>query len=236
MRGTNRGIEGRSHGIVSWRIQFAEDLTMPGWVQDLASFTRWIESDEFPEDGRIDYLAGEVWVDMCTEQVWSHNQVKTEFTVVLGTVAKQTGLGRFFQEGLRAEHPEAQLSVVPDGVFILKTTRETMRATMVERPKGGALRVAGSPDVVLEVLSDSSVRKDTAILRELYAKAGVPEYWLVDARKAPLTFEILRLTAKGYAATRKREGWLNSTVLGKACRLVQRTDELGDPTFALEVR
>jgi Uma2 family endonuclease len=219
------------------RIQYAEDVTVPSWVRDLESFTRWAESDEFPEEGRIDYLAGDVWIDMSEEQVWSHNQVKTEFTVVLGTLAKQTGLWRYFTDGLRIQHPEAELSAVPDGVLILMETFETMRANVVQRPAGGALRVEGSPDLVLEAISDSSEKKDLEVLRETYWKAGVREYWLVDARKEPLTFDILKHTAKGYTATRKQQsGWMKSAVLGKEFRLVQGVDRLGAPTFTLEVR
>jgi Uma2 family endonuclease len=90
--------------------------------------------------------------------------------------------------------------------------------------------------MVLEVISNGSVRKDTVILRQAYWEAGVQEYWLVDARKQPLTFDILRHTAKGYVATRKQGGWLRSPVFGKSFRLTQGTDFLGQPSFTLEVR
>jgi Uma2 family endonuclease len=222
--------------MASVRIQYPEEVAVPAWVKDLGSFHRWVESDAIPDKVRIDYLAGEVWIDMSEEQVWSHNQLKTEFTFALVGLARQTGLGRFFQDGLRIEHPEADLSAVPDGVFILKTTFETMRATVLKRRAGGALRVQGSPDMVLEAISDSSVQKDRELLRDLYWKAVVREYWLVDARKDPLTFDILRHTAKGYSSTRKQGGWMKSAVFGKEFRLLQGVDDLGDPTFTLEVR
>src|SRR6516225_8022178 len=99
-------------------IQQAENVTVPEWVTDLVTFTRWTESEEFPEDGRIDYLAGEIWIDMSDEKVWTHNQVKTEFTYTLAGLAKTERRGRFFQDGLRVQHPEADLSAVPDGLFI----------------------------------------------------------------------------------------------------------------------
>jgi hypothetical protein len=44
-----------------------DDIVVPGWVDDLASFQRWVDSDEFPDRGRICYLNGEVWVDMSEE-------------------------------------------------------------------------------------------------------------------------------------------------------------------------
>jgi Uma2 family endonuclease len=65
---------------------------------------------------------------------------------------------------------------------------------------------------------------------------GIPEYWLVDARQAPLRFDLLRLTDKGYVSTRKRAGWLPSRVFQLEFRLVTQTGEDGFPDFTLEVR
>ena len=38
----------------------------------------------------------------------------------------------------------------------------------------------GPPDFVVEVVSEGSVKKDFAIKRSLYEKAGVREYWVID--------------------------------------------------------
>ncbi len=212
------------------------DVTVPEWVTNLTTFERWTESEEFPEVGRIDFLAGEIWIDMSQEQVWEHNQVKAEFFVTLGMLAKTSREGRFFPDGLRIQHPEADLAVVPDGVYILNRTFQTMRVVLAGGGEGRPVRVEGSPDMALEVVSDSSVRKDYERLRELYWEAGVSEYWLVDARGESPSFDILRRTAKGYVASRKQDGWIKSAVFGKSFRLLQEADELGHPTFSLEVR
>jgi len=217
-------------------IQHPESFRVPEWVIDLNSFNRWLEEPDFPEEGRIDFLQGEIWIDMSEEEVWSHNQAKAEFTVVLGGLAKAERRGRFFPAGFRFQHPEAELSVVPDGVFICNDTFQTMRVTLAQGSAGTDMRVVGSPNMVLEVISASSVGKDTQRLRELYWKAGVREYWLVDARKQGLTFTILRHTARGFVATPSRDGWLKSAVFGKSFRLTRAADELDHPTFALELR
>ena len=60
----------------------AEVVRIPSWIVDLDSFRRSASSDEFPEAGRICYLCGEVWVDTSKEQVFTHNQVKSEFNLV----------------------------------------------------------------------------------------------------------------------------------------------------------
>lgn len=48
---------------------------------------------------------------------------------------------------------------------------------------GGKIRkrcVYGAPDFVIEVLSDSTARKDRTVKLRKYLNAGVREYWLVD--------------------------------------------------------
>ncbi len=213
-----------------------EDVQIPAWVVDLASFQRWVESDDFPEQGRICYFQGEVWVDRSEQQIFTHVRVKTEFGRVLGNLEKSDRRGFFLADGLRVSHAEADLSSVPDGTFILNESMAAGRVRLIAGAEAGFVRVEGSPDSLLEVISDSSVRKDTVRLRQLYWEAGVREYWLVDARQEPLTFDILRHTAKGYVAIRKQGGWLKSAVFGKSFRLLQQTDRFGHPTFTLEVR
>jgi Uma2 family endonuclease len=107
---------------------------------------------------------------------------------------------------------------------------------LVEGEKEGYLELAGTPDMVLEIVSTSSVEKDTETLRMLYWRAGIPEYWIVDARGECLEFDILRLHSDGYAAVRKRGGWLKSRVFGRSFRLTQRVDDEGNPEYSLLVR
>jgi Uma2 family endonuclease len=90
--------------------------------------------------------------------------------------------------------------------------------------------------MALEVMSESSVRKDTDRLRELYWRAGITEYWLVDARDLQISFVILRRTAKGYVQVPKQAGWQKSTVFGKSFKLTVRDDEDGFPEYTLAVR
>jgi Uma2 family endonuclease len=88
--------------------------------------------------------------------------------------------------------------------------------------------IEGPPNLVVEVVSDSSVAKDTKRLPKAYFDAGVPEYWLVDARRENLVFRIHRRGPSGFVARRPdREGYQRSSALGRRFRLDRRRDSRG---------
>lgn len=221
------------------QAEFGEGATpgVPAWVVDLDSFCRWVESDAVPEKLRVWYLKGEVWLDMSKEEVNTHVLLKGEFFAVLGTLVSAGRLGRFYPDGLFLRNDKAEVAGNPDATFASAAGLKANRVRPIRGKKGGTVGLDGSPDMVLEVVSASSVRKDTVVLRRAYWEAGVREYWLVDARQEPVTFDIFRGTAKGYSATRKHDGWLKSAVFGKSFRLIRQVDEaLGDVVFKLEMR
>jgi Uma2 family endonuclease len=209
---------------------------IPAWVVDRPAFRRWLHSHDFPEKGRICFLAGEVWADMSKEQLFSHNQVKQEFNVVVGGLVKASKRGRYFADGALISNAEVDFTSQPDGTFVSHAALETRRVRLVEGAKEGYLELEGSPEMVLEVVSDSSVEKDTVLLRELYWQAGISEYWLVDARGERLSFELLRRTTKGFVAVRRQGEWVKSTVFNHSFQLTRKADELGNPEYTLEVR
>jgi Uma2 family endonuclease len=211
-------------------------VRIPDWVEDLGSFRRWARSADFPETGRVCYLHGDVWVDMSKEQFFTHNQVKAEYTFILTGLVKAGRLGRFVPDGMLMTNVAADLSCQPDGLFVSRASLESGRVRLVEGATEGYIELEGTPDMVLEVVSASSVAKDTTTLRELYWQAGIPEYWLVDARGARLEFAVLRRTARGYSPARRQGGWLRSAVFARSFRLTRQADELGNPEYTLSVR
>jgi Uma2 family endonuclease len=214
-------------------IVIGEQVRIPGWVSDHESYRRWACSDHFPERGWFSYLNGELWVDLSMERL-GHNQIKGEFAVAVSGLARASRHGRYIHDRMLLTHVEAGLSTEPDGAFV---SFESLRSGLVVLKKGGdSLEMLGSPDMTLEVVSATSVYKDLELLPDLYWKAGVREYWLVDPRDGTLRFDILRHAKKGYVATRKRAGWVKSAVFGTSFRLTQSTDEQGLPEFRLEIR
>ena len=214
-------------------IVISEQATIPVWVHDLASFRRWAHSDDFPEQGRCAYLNGNLWVDMTMER-WIQNQIKKEFDRVLANLEKAEDLGYYLVDRMLLTNVEVDLSTEPDGMFISNERWESGLA--VVNKLDDTIEVTGSPDMTLEVVSPTSVAKDTVQLRRLYWEAGVKEYWLVDSREKSFSFDILRRGPSKFLATRKNQGWLMSQVFGHEFKLTRATTKHGVSKFALEVR
>lgn len=90
--------------------------------------------------------------------------------------------------------------------------------------------------MVLEVVSRTTVRKDTVILPDLYFRAGIPEYWQVDSRPNQFRFDIFRRGRRKYVATRKTDGWIKSQVFGKSFRLIVNEGRDGTSDYRLQTR
>jgi len=100
-----------------------------------------------------------------------------------------------------------------------------------------ATRAIGSPDLVVEIVSDNSEEKDTEWLMSAYHAAEILEYWLIDGRdENDLRFDLLRRGPEEYVATRRSDGWVKSAVLKRSFRLTQTKGTLGLPQYRLEVR
>lgn len=210
-------------------------VEVPDWVVDFDSFGEWRFSDDVPEKLKAHYIRGRVWIEDM-EEIFSHNKVKVAITVALDAIARNENLGMYLQDGVLLSNEAADLRNEPDATFISAETLAARRVTFKagRRSSSHATLLVGSPDLVVEVVSPSSVDKDYEHLLTAYFDAGIREYWLVDARKGgEVEFTIHRRTAKGFAAVRKMKGWSKSDVFGRSFRLV-RQEQFGLENFALE--
>jgi Uma2 family endonuclease len=215
-----------------------DGLQIPRQARDLAGFRAWAVSPRFPERGRIDFLAGDLEVDMSPEDLQTHSLVKSEIATVFQLLVTHQGLGEVYIDRARISSPAADLSVEPDIVVVLWEALDSGRLRDVPAASGKPgryIEMEGAPDVVVEILSDSSVRKDLVRLPPLYAAAGVPELWRVDARKKGLRFEILALE-KGVYVERPPDalGWVDSPRLGRRFRLLRHPARPGRGGYRLE--
>jgi len=78
----------------------------------------------------------------------------------------------------------ADIVLQPDLIFVSAARVEIL----------GEDFVSGPPDIVVEILSPSTSAHDRAVKIPLYAQAGVPEIWIIDAQAK--TVETLKLQGK----------------------------------------
>lgn len=54
--------------------------------------------------------------------------------------------------------------------------------------------IQGAPDLIIEILSETSAEQDRTAKKQIYARHGVKEYWLIDPDRE--TLEVQKLHAK----------------------------------------
>lgn len=215
------------------------DIFIPRWVVDVPSFWRWRDQADLPEKLKVHFLDGDVRVDTAMEELFSHNQVKAALDRVLGGLIVGDGLGLYVPDGMSLSSPSAEFVTNPDAMFLSYESIEAKRVWYEagKTRKAKATRVVGTPDLVVEVVSPTTADQDTEWSMSAYHNAGIPEYWLIDARdEDDLRFDVLRRKPREFVAVRKVGGWVKSAVLGKSFRLSRSEGRHGFPRYELEVR
>lgn len=137
-------------------------------------------------DDRYELIDGDLY--MVPAPTVTHQVVKKNLAFLLEQHVRATGCGRILDAPLDIVLGEGEeRSVVqPDVLFI-----SNARASIVTDPE-----IVGAPDLVIEVLSPSSKKRDRSLKMSLYARSGVREYWIVDPKLAVI--EVFALGARGY--------------------------------------
>jgi Uma2 family endonuclease len=223
------------NGRVAFRL--AGRVNFPAWIKDHESFRKWARSPECPEHLRVAFYDDSIWVDPDMEQLYAHNQVKAEVSAKLGTLVRAGSLGRFIIEGMLLSNVEAKFSTIPDGYFVSYEAFRSGRVRQFPGKQGGCIELEGTPEMIVEVVSDSSVQKDTVDMPPKYYAAGVQEYWTIDVRSDEPVFQVWKRGPKGFVSARRQAaGWHKSDVFGRSFRLVAEEDELGEPLYTLQVK
>ncbi len=175
----------------------------PPTTEDKWTYDRYL--GETAEGEYFTIIAGEKIVSPGPNDF--HQTVFANLHLLLEPWVRQTQVGR-----LRLAPYDVILAddavVQPDLFFVLKEHLNQFTAQ----------NFRGIPDLVVEILSPGSVRLDREKKRALYARHGVPEYWIVSP--AERTVEILRLQGQPYetAALLEEEDTLQSPLLpGFSC-------------------
>jgi Uma2 family endonuclease len=209
-------------------------------IHTLEEFRRWSRSEGFPPRGRIDYVSGRIEIDMSPEDVFTHGTLKAEVATAIKRRVDELDLGHTFIAETRVSSAAADLSAEPDVMVISHQSLEQGRVRLVPKATGEPDRyveVEGGPDLLVEIVSDSSEQKDLQRLPQAYFTAGVRELWLIDARGAELRCRIHHRAADAFAGViEDAHGDQPSGVLEAGVRLERSRHARGHWTYRLHLK
>ncbi|HUP62708.1 MAG TPA: Uma2 family endonuclease [Thermoanaerobaculia bacterium] len=136
-----------------------------------------------PNDGkRYEIIDGELYVNPAPNT--KHQRVVGNIWFALESYFREHRIGEVLSSPIDVVLSSTNI-VEPDLIVILAEN-----AIITER------NIQGAPDIVIEVLSDSTRRIDEIAKRKLYERYGVSEYWIAD----PVidTAKIYRRGASGF--------------------------------------
>jgi Uma2 family endonuclease len=156
-----------------------EAPTVPGPPQGHWTYANW---EDLPDDGnRYEIIDGVLY--MTTAPSYFHQWIIQGLQEFIGIPVRRQGLGYAAAAPIDVLMPGCQ-PVQPDFVVVLKENESIIRDR----------RIRGVPSLIVEVLSPSNAIYDEETKFEAYARAGLPEYAIVDPRSRTLI--LYRLNAQ----------------------------------------
>jgi len=151
-----------------------------------ASDTRltYAELALLPDDGKRHELIGGVHL-VTPSPGRRHQAVVWNLTVLIGSYLHAHPVGRAFAAPFDVVFSELDV-VEPDLLFVSSARQEVLTAQ----------HVRGAPDLVVEVGSPTTRKRDETIKRRLYERFGVAEYWIIDPELDSI--EVYRRAPVGY--------------------------------------
>ena len=123
----------------------------------------------FPDDGkRHELIDGEHYVTPSPNI--RHQGISGNFHLLIGNWLEKHPIGRLFYAPLDVVLSDIDV-VEPDLLYF-----SNERAAQVLTP----LHARGAPDIVVEIASKGTRKRDETIKRRLYERVEVAEYWVVD--------------------------------------------------------
>ncbi len=115
-----------------------------------------------------------------------HQYAVTQILFALETVSRATKAGLVFTSPIEVHLSPRTRPVQPDALFIAEARHEIVGKKIIQ----------GAPDLIVEVLSTSTMRADRTVKLEAYEQAGVREYWIANPKTRSI--EIYALMPTGY--------------------------------------
>ncbi len=130
------------------------------------------------DDKRYELIEGELL--MTPSPVPGHQRISGKLEFELRKFITENNLGEVFDAPCDV-YLDKENVVQPDILFISKE-----RLGII-----GEKNIQGAPDIVIEIISESSAYRDLVQKKRLYARFGVKEYWIVIPEEESIEIYIL---------------------------------------------
>ena len=167
---------------------------------------------------------------MNADELRHHNPVKSAILADLTNLIRAEKLGKVLADGVRLVNENGDVISEPDLVFASHASIKSGKVRYVasDDESDRLVEMEGTPDLVLEVVSKHSIRKDTVVLPKAYFDGGIPEYWLIEATEKLVDFQLLIRGDREYVKSAKSsDGYAFSPTLKRFFFLNRTLDELG---------
>lgn len=170
-----------------------------------------------PDDGkRYEIIEGELY--MAPAPNTKHQNISSELFRRIANFVVENNLGLVYCAPYDILFSDANI-VQPDILFISKTNRFVIKDKNVQ----------GAPDLIVEITSPSTKKRDIALKKRLYGKFKVKEYWIAFAEEEKV--EVWRLLDNDYVldASYDKKDILKSPLLqGLAIKLSEVFRDIED--------
>ncbi|WP_353684273.1 Uma2 family endonuclease [Thermodesulfovibrio sp. 3907-1M] len=134
---------------------------------------------KLPDEVRYELIEGKLI--MTPSPNIKHQRISRKIEFMLEKYVTENSLGEVFDAPCDVYLDDENV-VQPDILFISKE-----RAYII-----GEKNIQGAPDLVIEIVSEASIYRDSVQKKKLYAKHGVKEYWIVAPDDQMIEVYILR--------------------------------------------
>jgi Uma2 family endonuclease len=144
---------------------------------------QWTYADyaRLPDDGcRYEVIRGHLYVTPAPN--FDHQYAVTRFSWLLTQFGVETGLGFALAAPFDILLPDGIASPIEPDIVFFRTGNQ---------PRSGDPNFQGVPDLVIEVESPKTRKRDRTVKQDAYRDAGVPEYWRASPRTRTVTVLVL---------------------------------------------
>ena len=153
--------------------------------------TKFTHADllEAPDDGkRREIVEGELFVTPSPNL--DHQRILRKIGLALANYLEANPIGEIFYAPMDVILSDFDV-LEPDLLVVLNEHRDILK-TWVE----------GTPDLVIEILSPTTSKRDRGVKLKDYARHGVTEYWIVEPDQRAIEVYLYRLERERYLAPR----------------------------------